>query len=318
MIAVACRYGSKHGRLLQSVGSRIITGMLRVLAWTGVALFAICSLLFMVFTAAVGLDVLFRDVEASDYTNVTIPIDPAAAAGALTRSRTARELLAYRVAPPGDGPAPAVLLLHEWWGLDENIQRVAERLAEEGYVVLAPDLWRGRTTRSIAGAIWQVSTANQARIDRDVDRFVASLRADPDVDGNRIAIVGFCFGGGQAIAHAVRDPAFSAAAVFYGNPVTDIERLEPLAGATRVLGVFGAEDRSISQGVVRGFDEALAAAGVEARIELFDGVGHAFVTDEAIAAGEQAPSRAWDLLIEFLDSALDASVVAEGRTEVRT
>jgi carboxymethylenebutenolidase len=212
----------------------------------------------------------------------------------------AGDVHAYRAEPPGEGPHPAVVMIHEFWGLRRDIAGKAAALAEEGYVVVAPDTFRGVSVDSVPAAIWNVVATPRERVNADLRAVVDALAADPAVDPARIVVMGFCYGGGAALRYALRDERLAGTGVFYGTPVDDPDRLAALPGP--LLGIFGAEDRQIPVAEVERFEAALARAGVPHEIRVFDGVGHAFVggIDEIRAGG--APGRAWDVFLAWLDA----------------
>jgi carboxymethylenebutenolidase len=207
-------------------------------------------------------------------------------------------VLAYRADPPGEGPHPTVVMIHEFWGLRRDIAGKADALAQRGYVVVAPDTFRGVSVDAVPAAIWNVVATPQERVNADLRAVVDALAADPNVDPERIVVMGFCYGGGAALRYSLSDDRLAGTGVFYGTPIDDSARLADLPGP--VLGVFGAEDRQIPVAEVRAFEDALAAAEVPHEIHLFDGVGHAFVgsIDEIRAGGP--PGRAWDTFLEWL------------------
>ncbi len=239
---------------------------------------------------------------------VSIPVDRWLARGTVERLANATvpgpdgPLHAYVAGPQaGDGPFPVVVMIHEFWGLDEATIGKAELLAEDGYLVVAPDLMRGRTTRWLPSAIWQTIRTPDERVRADLDAVLAAaddLAPELAVDAERLAVMGFCFGGRHALRYALERPQVRATGVFYGNVPGDADVLARLAGP--VLGVFGAEDASIPLAEVAAFEQGLEAAGVEHEVRVFDGVGHAFVTTADAIARDPVQGEAWDLLRAFL------------------
>lgn len=201
----------------------------------------------------------------------------------------------------GEGPFPLVVMIHEFWGLDEATIGKAELLAEDGYVVVAPDLMRGRTTRWLPSAIWQTLRTPDERVRADLDAVLAAaddLAPELAVDAEQLAVMGFCFGGRQALRYALERPQVRATGVFYGNVPGDADALARLGGP--VLGVFGAEDGTIPLAEVEAFERGLEAAGVDHEVRVFDGVGHAFVTTTDAIASDPVQGEAWALLRAFL------------------
>ena len=194
----------------------------------------------------------------------------------------------------GEGPYPLVVMLHEFWGLDAATISKAELLAADGYVVVAPDVMRGRTTRWLPSAIWQTMRTPDDRVRDDIDAVVAAFADAAGVDAERLAVMGFCFGGRMSLRYALERPAVRVTGVFYGS-VTDSEAaLRRLPGA--VVGVFGAEDASIPLAQVDAFVRALAAAGVAHDVRVFEAVGHAFVGDAVSIASDPVQAEAWEVL----------------------
>lgn len=263
--------------------------MKRILIGLGVALVATVGALAL----SLPVDRLLNRGRVAELTNLTI-----APLGA-----TAPEVRAFVARPPGDGPFPAVIMIHEFWGLNEAILGKAEALAEEGYLVIAPDTFRGNTTRWLPQAIVQSLTTPQAQIDEDLDAVFAWLVSQPEVDRRRIAVMGFCYGGRAALRYSLHNDRLAATGVFYGSGlITDPAVLRRLPGP--VLGIFGTADRMIPLAEIYAFEEALIAAGIPHAIHLYEGQGHAFVTDiEGIRAGG-AQGLAWDEFLRFLDVTL--------------
>lgn len=214
------------------------------------------------------------------------------------------ELHGYLAQPEGEGPFPAILLIHEWWGLNEEMIVFADSLADEGYIVLAADARRGEVTNTVPRALWLTLTVPENQIHNDLDRALEYLVNLDQVDPQRVASLGFCFGGGQSLQISLRHPELLAATVmFYGDVVTDPDALRPLVVDQPLLGIFGEEDRSIPANQVREFEEALNDMDVENRILIYEGVGHAFVNAENYE-GTGTAAEAWQETLDFLDQHL--------------
>lgn len=230
---------------------------------------------------------------------------------ALTNTRipnaSGPEIRAYVARPSTPGPHPAVIMIHEFWGIRGELIGKADDLAAQGYLVVAPDLFRGRTTNLVPSAIYNVTSNAPAQIDGDVAAVFAWLSTQADVKADRIAIMGFCFGGGTSIRYSVSNPKLAGTVVFYGTPVTDAAKLKSLSGP--VLGIFGGADTSIPLDEVRAFEAGLKEAGVPNEITVYDGQPHAFVTDmNGIRAGGPQ-GQAWAQLLKFLDSTLKQGAI---------
>ena len=187
------------------------------------------------------------------------------------------DVQAYVARPQGSGPFPVVIMIHEFFGLNESIIGKAEGLAEEGYLVVAPDTFRGSTTAWIPRAIYQVISTRPEQINQDLDTIYAWILAQPDALANRTGVVGFCYGGRAALGYSLHNAQLAATVVFYGSPETDPEVLKRLPGP--LLGIFGGADSSIPLENVHAFEAGLQQAGVPHEITIYEGQPHAFVTD---------------------------------------
>ncbi|MFW6180983.1 MAG: dienelactone hydrolase family protein [Spirochaetota bacterium] len=213
-------------------------------------------------------------------------------------------LRGYLARPAGRGPFPGVLMIHEWWGLNRDTTILADALADEGFVVLAADAFRGRVARTPSEARAQVTETPGERIAADLDAALDFLRSHSLVDADRVASLGFCFGGTQSMYLGTRNPELAAVVIFYGGgPIQDPGRLGSMHQAGPVLGIYGKEDGNIPVDQVRRFEDAMDARGVENTITVYPGVGHAFVKSDTFRSGG-APGRAWKQMVDFLEDTL--------------
>lgn len=202
--------------------------------------------------------------------------------------------------PSRDGRYPAVLLLHQWWGLNKEISYLAEQLASDGYVVLVPDLFRGRAAVSVPGALFQTLTVRQERIDRDLDRALQVLRDVPEADPERISVVGFRFGAAQAAYLATRADRISATVLFYPPSLpTDLGTIGSEDARGPVLGIFAGRDRRISGEQISAFEQALRSRDISVEIRAYPQESADFVNSASIRLGGAA-GEAWDRLRQFL------------------
>ena len=215
------------------------------------------------------------------------------------------DVRAYVAKPEGDEPFPTVIMIHEFYGLNERILSKADLLAEDGYLVIAPDTFRGSTTTQIPRAIYQVITTKPETVNADLDSVFAWLEASADVDPERIATLGFCYGGRASLGYSLHNPDIAATVVFYGFPETDPQILQVLPGP--VLGIFGGADQSIPLDDVNAFEQGLETAGIPHQISIYEGQPHAFMrgADEIRAGGAQG--EAWNEMLSFLDANLRQS-----------
>lgn len=209
-------------------------------------------------------------------------------------------LTGYLATPDSPGPHPAVLLIHEWWGLNHGMTVLADALANEGYVVFAPDVYRGKLAESIPYALWLRLGTPTEQVYADVDSALTWLRTQDQVDAERVASMGFCFGGGHSLQLGMRQSENLALTImYYGAVVTEPDLLRPLVDGQPVLGIFGKEDVSIPTQNVLEFEAALNSLNIENEITIYPGVGHAFLNednyDKSGAAGD-----AWQQTLAFL------------------
>lgn len=213
-------------------------------------------------------------------------------------------LRGYLAKPDGRGPFPAVVMIHEWWGLNQDVVKLAHALAAEGHVVLAADAFRGSIARTPADARKQVTNTPREQIAADLDAALDYLRSHPQVDSRRVASLGFCFGGTQSMYMGTRNPDLAAVVIFYGGgPITDPKQLGTMKAAGPVLGIYGQEDGGIPVDQVRAFENALKAGSVEHTITIYPGVGHAFVKSTTYRDGGTA-EKAWRQMVDFLNKTL--------------
>jgi len=212
------------------------------------------------------------------------------------------DVRAYVANPRGEGPFPTVILIHEFWGLNESIVSKADLLAEEGYLVIAPDTFRGVTTGWIPRAIYQVIRSKPEIVNADIDSVYAWIESQPDVDSDHIAIAGFCYGGRASLAYSLHNNGLAATVIFYGSPETDPAILKSLPGP--VLGIFGSADQSIPLEQVNAFDAALTEAGISHEITVYEGQPHAFVQDADGIRSGGPQAEAWEQMLRFLKTNL--------------
>ena len=209
-------------------------------------------------------------------------------------------LKGYLSVPSGNGPFPAVVMVHEWWGLNRDIAALADALAAEGYVVLAADTFRGSVAKTPQDAMKQIQTTPAAQIGGDLDAALDYLRSNPKVNADRVASIGFCFGGTQSMYMGTRNPELAAVVIFYGSgPITEADRLGSMREAGPVLGIYGQDDTNIPVDKVKAFEQAMKNRGVENTVTVYPGVGHAFVKSSNYNKGG-TPQQAWQQMVQFL------------------
>lgn len=206
---------------------------------------------------------------------------------------------AYLSLPEGaQGPLPAVLVIHEWWGLNEHIQHWTDRLAAEGYAALAVDLYGGEVATTPEEAMALLKQVDPARALEVLKAGLAFLEEDARVRAPRTGVIGWCFGGSWSLRTAMAVPELDAAVLYYGNPVTDPEQLASIRAP--LLAVFGTKDPSIPESTVDAFEQALAEAGVTSRVLRFE-AEHAFANPSAQYYDARAAAAAWQQVRAFLE-----------------
>jgi len=210
----------------------------------------------------------------------------------------------FLATPAGKGPFPAVLVIHEWWGLDEWVKDQARALAREGYVALAPDLYRGKVTANPEEAHQLMMGAPQDRILRDLKAAYAWLQVLSDVKKDRIGAIGWCMGGRWTLELATKEPTLAAVVAYYGAPPTDPAAIARIKAP--ILGNFGGDDKGPAPDQVRAFEEAMKKAGKSVDIKIYDGAGHAFANVNNPWGGyrEAAAKDAWARTTAFLAAKL--------------
>jgi carboxymethylenebutenolidase len=265
-------------------------GSMRLVKRIGIILLSIIALLVVFLVGSVVVDRLLDRGRIDALVNTWIENPNGPAVGAFVAQ------------PSGDGPHPAVIMIHEFWGMKPSVNGKAAALAEEGYVVVAPDTYRSQVTSWIPRAIYLAMTTETAQVNTDLDAVFNWLATQPNVDPNRIMVMGFCYGGGKSLEYSLYNERVAATGIFYGSLITDPAQLQALPGP--VLGIFGATDQSIPVAEVQSFEQALNSAGVTNQITIYPGQGHAFVESiEGIRAGG-AQGEAWQEFLTFLSEKL--------------
>jgi carboxymethylenebutenolidase len=191
-----------------------------------------------------------------------------------------------------------VLVIQEWWGMNDWIKQDVARFASQGYVAVAVDLYRGKSTSDPGEAHELMRGLPEDRAMTDMKAGFDWLVARPDVDAQRIGVVGWCMGGGYALAFAVAEPRLAAAAINYGRLVTDPAKVNAINAA--VLGNFAGLDRGIEPKDVQAFADSLKKDHKDADIKVYDGAKHGFMNpnnkdgyDGAAAKDAWARIDAW-------------------------
>jgi carboxymethylenebutenolidase len=197
---------------------------------------------------------------------------------------------------------PAVIMIHEWWGLNEHIKNQADILAKEGYAVLAVDLYQGEvaTTSDRSRELSSSVRNNPASAIDNLQSAVNYVKSLEMVDDTKIASLGWCFGGDWSLQLALNssENPLAATIIYYGRPVTDTASLSSITWP--ILGIFGDQDQAIPVESVQQFASALNASGITNEIYLYEGVGHAFANPSGDNYAPKETTDAWQKTIGFL------------------
>ena len=204
---------------------------------------------------------------------------------------------AYLALPEGGAPHAAIIVVHEWWGLNDHIRYWTDRLAALGYAALAVDLYGGQTATDPQGAMSLMRAVDDARAFETMQAAHRFLEEDDRIQAPRTGVIGWCFGGGMALRAGLGIPELDAVVMYYGHTVEDPDALSAMNAP--LLGVFANRDESIPPASVDAFDAALSEAGVDHRIVRFD-ADHAFANPSSARYDAPAAEAAWNETQAFL------------------
>jgi len=192
----------------------------------------------------------------------------------------------YLSTPEGAGKHAAIVVIQEWFGVNDFVKSKADHFAKEGYVALAPDLYRGKLATDHDTAHQLMRGLPEDRALRDLKGAVAFLRSRPDVGPKRVGSVGWCMGGGYSLSLALADPTLSGAVIYYGRLVTDDVAIRSLR--VPLLGNFGGQDQGIPPESVREFEKKAKAAGKRVDFKIYPDAGHGFASFDAASHPQDA------------------------------
>lgn len=205
--------------------------------------------------------------------------------------------------PSGKGPFPAIIVIHEWWGLNDWVKEQASKLADQGYVALAVDLYRGKVATTPDEAHEIMRGVPEDRAKQDLDAAFTYLKSQKSVKADRIGAIGWCMGGGYSLDVALQQPQLAADVINYGHLAVDENSLKKINAP--ILGIFGAQDRGIPVDDVKKFQQTLQQLGKKIDIVIYPDAGHAFENPNN-KAGYRAEDAddAWKRITEFLEKNL--------------
>src|ERR1700719_2667457 len=201
--------------------------------------------------------------------------------------------------PAGKGPFPGLVVIPEYWGLNDWVKEQASKLADQGYVSLAVDLYRGKvaTTPDMAHELMRGVPEDRAK--RDLHAAFEFLQSQPNVKKNRIGAIGWCMGGGYALDVALEEPTLAVDVINYGHLATDADSIKKINAP--ILGLFGGQDQGITPDDVHEFEAAMKQAGKKIEIRIYDDAGHAFENPNNKSGYRAADATdAWKRTLDFL------------------
>jgi len=205
-------------------------------------------------------------------------------------------------------PLPGIIAIHEWWGLNENIESMTRRLAGEGYQVLAVDLYNGQVaeTPEVASQLVKEVANNPFGSEANVTKAYNYLVEEKQAPS--VASIGWCFGGSWSLETALLFPQdMDAAVIYYGGQIGEADPEELATLEMPILGIFGAEDSSIPLETVENFESTLNELGKETEIQIYENAGHAFANPSGQNYVPEAAEKAWSETTKFLANNLNNS-----------
>lgn len=212
-------------------------------------------------------------------------------------TQAGKEIRGYLTKPTSYTRGPAIVMIHEWWGLNDNIKAMADRFAGEGYAVLAVDLFGGEvaTTPDAAMKLYQAGMANVPAGEQNVAAAVEYLRSR---GATSVGTVGYCFGGHWSLRTALAaGKQVNATVIYYGAPITDAAQLSKLESP--VLGLFGGKDTGIPLDSVRAMETQIKQAGKPVTIEVYANANHAFANPSGQAYDKDAAEDSFAKVLAF-------------------
>ena len=201
-------------------------------------------------------------------------------------------------------PLPGILAIHEWWGLNENIEAMARRLAGEGYQVLAVDLYDGQVAETPEQAKQLVQQVANNPFSAEANITKAYNYLTEEKQAPQVGSIGWCFGGSWSLETALLFPQLDAAVIYYGGQIGEATAEELSTLSMPILGIFGAEDSSIPLETVEEFESSLQQRDAETEIIVYEDAGHAFANPSGQNYVPEAAEAAWKQTTEFLNKYL--------------
>lgn len=221
-------------------------------------------------------------------------------------------LSGYLARPASAGPFPAVVVIQEWWGIDNHIKDLTLRFARQGYAAFAPDLYHGVAVSEPDEARKLVMELDREAAVGEIRAAISMLLGESFVASDKVGIIGFCMGGGLVLRTSLVEPNVGAAIAFYGAPLEakDVSQVK-----APILGLYGAEDQGIPVEGIKMMQDALNQAGIENEIQIYEGAGHAFFNDaRASGFNKAAAEDAWTRTLAWFKKHLSPEAVPQATT----
>jgi carboxymethylenebutenolidase len=220
--------------------------------------------------------------------------------GSMLRLQAGATPMEAYVARPQGKPQGALLVIHEWWGLNDWVKHQADQLAGQGYLALAIDLYKGQVATDPKQAASLMQGKDEKWGDQVEEAGLEWLKQN--AQGAKVGTIGWCMGGGESLKASLNDPKdVNATIIYYGMPITDVAKLKTLRGP--LLGIWANKDRSITPDKVAAFDKALNEAGVKHEFHAYD-ADHAFANPSGGRYNGEAAKDAWQKTVAFLSANL--------------
>jgi carboxymethylenebutenolidase len=203
----------------------------------------------------------------------------------------------YLARPAEDGPFPGVIVIQEWWGLNDNIKDIADRFAREGFAAFAPDLYHGELADEPGDAQKLMMQLDMNRASQELVKATEHLAAQPHINGRGIGATGYCMGGGLALTLACDSPHIKAVAPFYGVNPSPIDKVKDIGGP--VFAVYAEHDDFAGAAVRDALAEALQRYSIPHEIKTYPGTQHAFFNDTRPAYHQESADDAWQKTLDL-------------------
>ena len=206
----------------------------------------------------------------------------------------------YLAEPTQNGNFPGVIMIHEWWGVNDNIKSMARGLASHGYIVLAADLYAGQVATTSDGARKLLLSFDEQKAMQNIGAAQNILKHN--YNATKIATIGWCFGGSQSLNYALSGNKVDATILYYGQPVTNTTKLSAIKWP--VLGFYGDKDQANALDKIKEFKSDLDSLGIQNEIYIYPGIGHAFANPSGATYAPKETMDAWNKTISFLENNL--------------